>query len=284
MKKIIYLYKSGELIRKDYSLAYVIKPNNTYYIPIEQVDMIMCFGEVSLNKRVLGLLNIYHITILFFNYYDHYIGRFSSKKYADGKIIVQQALFYNNYQQRLKLAKIFIYGEFKNCLSLLKYYNKKGFCLINIIKQIEDSINHIEETQTIDQLLLLEAITKKTYYNSFDIILKNTIYKFNSRSKKPPKNEINCLLSYGYSLLYGTILSDIDKSSLMPQISFIHSLSKETDSLQFDIADVLKPIYIDRMIIRIIRKKQLKQSYFTYENESCYLNKEAPCQEWRIKE
>lgn len=275
MKKIIYLYKSGELVRKDYSLAFLTKSNNTYYIPVEQVDTIMCFGEITLNKRVFGLLNVYHISIMFFNYYGHYIGRFVPKKYADGKIIVHQVHMYENNEQRLLLAKSLTYGELKNCLSLLKYYNKKGFILSNIVENLKISIKNIEKIQSIEELLLLEAKAKKLYYSSFDIILNKNQYHFHVRSKNPPKNEINTLLSYGYALLYGTILSDIDKSSLISQISFIHSLSKENDSLQFDIADVLKPVYIDRLIIRIVRKNQLKKDYFTYDDETCRLNKDG---------
>ena len=59
------MYKSGNLKRKDNSLVLESKDKDDDYIPIEQVDMIICFSEVSLNKRVLALLNKYEISILF---------------------------------------------------------------------------------------------------------------------------------------------------------------------------------------------------------------------------
>lgn len=275
MKKIIYLYKSGELVRRDYSLAFIAKDNYCHYIPIEQIDFIMCFGEVTFNKRVLGLLNIYHVSIMFFNYYGHYIGRYSPKKYANGKVIVQQVLTYHDDIRRLLLARAFTTGEIRNCLSLLKYYHKKDILLGDMILLLEETFDAIKECPSVERLMLLEAKAKKIYYSAFDIILRNCPYSFEYRSKNPPKNEVNCLLSYGYSLLYGTVLSDIDKSSLIPQISFIHSLSKQSDSLQFDIADILKPVFIDRLVLRIVRKNQLKSIYFDYSKDACFLSKEG---------
>lgn len=86
MKKVVYLYKSGNLKRKDNSLVLESKDKDDY-IPIEQVDMIICFSEVSLNKRVLALLNKFEVSILF---YGNFIGRYAPKDYKDGRVLVHQ--------------------------------------------------------------------------------------------------------------------------------------------------------------------------------------------------
>lgn len=104
----------------------------------------------------------------------------------------------------------------------------------------------------------------------------NESLKFVKRSKHPPHNEINAMLSYGYSLLYALLLSIINRSSLQPQISFIHSISKESNSLQFDIADIFKPVFIDRLVFRLVRKKQVNQTHFdNHQDGRCYMNKEG---------
>lgn len=275
MKKVFYLYKSGELQRKDFSLLLQEKNGNVVYIPVEQINLIVCFGDVNLNKRVLGLLNSYSVSILFFNYYGDYIGRFTPKKYSDGKIIINQVNSYHNHK-RLYIAKKMIFTEVKNILSLLKYYNKKYHLLEQMIINVDNELNKLDTIESIEELLLLEAIIKKQYYSSFDYIIKNPNFIFKNRSFYPPLNEVNALLSYRYAILYANVLSDIDKSPLLAQISYIHSLSKQSDSLQFDIADMLKPIFIDRLILRMINKNQIKTNYFEYkENGACYLNKEG---------
>ena len=72
----------------DYSLK--DKKDYVSYIPIEQIDTLICFGEISINKRTLSLLNKHNIVILFFNFYGQYIGRFTPKQYLDGKILINQ--------------------------------------------------------------------------------------------------------------------------------------------------------------------------------------------------
>ncbi|MCR1960681.1 CRISPR-associated endonuclease Cas1 [Thomasclavelia cocleata] len=275
MKKVFYLYKSGELLRKDYSLVLQEKNGNIIYIPIEQINLIICFNDITLNKRVLGILNTYSISIFFFNYYGDYIGRFTPKKYSDGKIIVNQVNSYCS-EQRIYIARRIVQTEIKNVLALLKYYDKKYHLLHHIIEDINKYLIKLEEVETIEKLFLLEAQVKKIYYSSFDLIIKNPNFIFKQRSFYPPLNEINALLSYGYAILYANVLSDIDRSPLLPQISYLHSLSKQSDSLQFDLADMMKPIFIDRLILRMINRQQFNKSHFEYkENGVCYLNKDG---------
>lgn len=274
MKKVIYLYKSGQLVRQDYSLVLKDKKNNNYYIPIEQIDTIICFGEVSINKRCMGLLNTYHITVLFFNFYGQYIGRFSPKKVLNGKLLLQQIRAYENIEIRTGIAKTMISSSLLNCNALLKYYNKKGFLLKRNILFIEDVIKKLNDNN-VEQMMLWEAQARKKYYESFDIILKNEEFSFVSRSIRPPLNEINALLSYGYSLLYANYMSVLDRSKLYSQISFIHSISKTDEPLQYDLADILKPVLVDRLILSLCRHKQIKKSYFNYNESRCFLNQEG---------
>lgn len=275
MKKVVYLYKSGNLKRKDSSLVLESKDKDDY-IPIEQVDMIICFSEVSLNKRVLALLNKYEVSILFYNFYGNYIGRYAPKDYKDGRVLVNQVNKYRDESQRLYISKSILKASIKNMLSVLKYYRKKGKNLDELIKKLEDSVGTVPDIETMNELMLIEANAKQTYYKMFDVVLENENFKFKKRTKNPPQNEVNAMLSYGYALLYGIILSILDRSSLFPQISFIHSLSKDSDSLQYDLADIFKPIYVDRMVLRLIRKKQIKQSHFEYKPDGrCFLSKEG---------
>lgn len=77
-------------------------------------------------------------------------------------------------------------------------------------------------------------------------------------------------------MLYGIVLSIIDRSDLSSHISFIHSLSKSNDSLQLDLADIYKPVIIDRIMLRIIRKRQINDDCFEYGDDSrCYLNEKG---------
>ena len=275
MKRTIYLYKSGTLKRKDFSLACVTK-DETIPIPIRQVDLIICFSEITLNKRVLELLNAYGISIFFFTHNANYIGQFLPKQHYDGSCLVKQVHAYENEETRLYIAKQMTYVSLHNCLSVLKYYEKKGRNVVYEINEIEKIIGEIKSKESISELLLMEARVKQFYYHGFDEITKNKDFVFEKRMVCPPKNEMNAMMSYGYALLYSHYLSVLYRSSLLPSISFIHSLSKSKDSLQYDLADILKPVLVDRLIFRLIRKNQIRKDMFEYGIDgSCYLNKEG---------
>lgn len=274
MKKVVYLYKSGQLLQKDYSLFLKDKNSNNIYLPIEQIDTIICFGNITLNKQTLALLNRYKIVILFFNFYGQYIGKFSPKKYFDGKLLIEQINAFNQKEKREYIAYKIIYSSLKNCLALLKYYDKKG---INLEKEILSLVTIIDNclAKNIETLLILEANAKKIYYSCFDKILNSEKFKFNKRTKNPPENELNALMSYGYALLYANYLAVLDRSRLYSQISYIHSIIKCNESLHFDLADILKPVLIDRLILGICRHKELKKEYFEFKEDRCYLNKQG---------
>ena len=140
MKKVIYLYKSGRLLCKDYSLILKDKKDYVNYIPIEQIDTLICFGEISINKRTLSLLNKHNIVILFFNFYGQYIGKFTPKQYLDGKILINQIYAFENEMIRNHIARTMIISSLKNCLALLKYYNKKQIPLLDNIIEIASII------------------------------------------------------------------------------------------------------------------------------------------------
>lgn len=272
MKSIFFVYNSGQLSKKDNSLIFVGK-YKSFYIPVEQVDTIIFYGEITFNKRVLQLLNKYQIEAMFYNYYGTFIGKFVPKEYKDGKILVKQALAYNDEIKRLYIAKMITFYSMKNMIALAKYYRKKGKNLDVQIGKMEYYMSRVDSIENNERLLLLEARFKLIYYSIFDVILESEKFKFVKRTTRPPLNEVNAIMSYGYSLLYGIILSIIDRSDLSSHISFIHSLNKSNDSLQLDLADIYKPILVDRIMLRIIRKRQINEDYFEYGVDcKCYLN------------
>ncbi len=275
MKTNFYIYTSGELCRKDNSIVH-IKGDIKTYIPIEQLRDLYVFGEINLNKRVLSLLSNYNVSIIFFNYYGNIIGRYLPKKYKVGKYIVEQVNSFQNLKVRLYISKQIIEASMHNMLNIIKYYNRKYACFESESEQFNDLIGAIDNISSNEKLLLLEARSKQLYYSCFDSIIRNAIIKFVKRSKRPPENEVNAMMSFLYSLLYSNILTVIDTSFLLPEISYIHSINKHKASLHFDIADIFKPVIVDRLIFRLIKRNQIFKHHFEYkDNNRCYLNKEG---------
>lgn len=276
MKKPIYIFNDGELKRKDNTLFF-IKDNEKKTIPINAVSEIHVFGEIDINKRALEFLTKNKIPIYFYNHYGYYIGSYYPREYLNaGIIILKQAEFYLNKEERLFLAKSFVSGGLSNILKNLNYYKKtKEEKITPYIEQIEEKSKEINNKSSISALMALEGEIRKIYYDAFNVILNFEDFYFDKRTKRPPENPINALISFGNSLIYTTILSQIYRTHLDPRIGYLHETNQRSFSLNLDLAEVFKPIIVDRVIFSLINKKQIQLKHFEKEIDFTYLNEKG---------
>lgn len=262
MKKTIYIFSEGELKRKDNTL-YFETEGKKKYLSVEDIKEIMVFGEVSFNKNFLEFLSQKEILVHYYNYYGYYMGTFYPREHLNsGYMILKQAENYLSSEKRLILAKAFVLGAFKNIRQVLKYYQNRGKELAKYIESIEDLAEDIPSCDEIDKLMAVEGHIREYYYQAFDLITQNRDFRFVERSRRPPKNPMNVLISFGNSLMYSIILSEIYKTHLDPRIGFLHATNFRRFSLNLDIAEIFKPIIIDRIIFSLIAKKMITKSDF----------------------
>lgn len=276
MKKPVYIFNSGVLKRKDNTI-YFEKEEEKKIIPINSVSEIHIFGEVDLNKRVLDFLTQNKIPLFFYNYYGYYIGSYYPREYLNsGLIILKQAKFYLEKEERLFLAKNFLKGAIGNILQNLNYYKKsKEEFLKEIIEKIRKLSLEIDNREDITSLMALEGEARKVYYESFNIILNSGDFFFDKRTKRPPSNPLNALISFGNSLMYTTVLGQIYRTHLDPRIGYLHEPNQRSFSLNLDIAEVFKPVIVDRIIFSLINKGQIKLNHFDENIEYSYLNEKG---------
>lgn len=272
MKGVIFVFNSGELKRKQNTIYFEGDKGIKKFIPIENLNEIHIFGEVTLNKEILEFLTQKEVVLHFYNYYGYYIGSFYPREhYNSGYMILKQAEHYLDFEKRFKLARKFVQGAISNIERVLNYYNSRDIILDDIINKIKSLGEILLECKNIEQLMAIEGNVREVYYNAFDRIIDDEEFEFNERSKKPPKNRINALISFGNSLLYTTILSEIYKTHLDPRIGFLHTTNFRRFTLNLDISEIFKPIIVDRVIFYLLNKKIIKVSDFDQKLGGLYL-------------
>jgi CRISP-associated protein Cas1 len=272
MKTDFYLYRSGKLKRQDFSLVYIHDEAKTY-LPIGQIDSLFIFGHIEINQSVISLLNEHGIPICFFTFLGNYIGKYIPNRKHIGKHVIAHAIFVSNESKRLQVARKIVMASVKNMLFILKYYHKRKRIEETIVTKFKERMISFENQPNRDTLLLFEAEMKRIYYRMFDSIILNTCFSYNVRSQYPPQNEVNAMMSFGYAILYGKIEGDIHRSRLVLELPFVHGHSKLDSGLQHDIADIFKPIYIDRLIFNLINKKAINLTHFEKRDSGVYLNR-----------
>lgn len=265
MKKDIYIFSNGELKRKDNTL-YFEGEGKKKYIPVEQTDNIWVFGEVTVNKHFLDFAAQKEICIHFFNYYGYYCGTFYPREHLNsGYVLLKQAEHYLDSQKRIVIAREIVKASINNILIVLKYYNMRNVDLSDKIQSIEKFLDETDKCNDIEQLMAYEGNSRDIYYSTFSKILKNPNIEFTVRSRRPPKDKINALISFGNSVLYSVVLGEIYNTFLDPRIGFLHTTNNRRFSLNLDIADIFKPVIIDRVIFTSLNKRIITEKDFESE-------------------
>lgn len=272
--KDLYVFNNGRLKRKDHTILFINTDGQKRTLPIEQVENLHLFGEVDLNTSFLNLLQTYGIGVHVYNYYGYYSGSYiPRKKLLSGYVDVQQASFILRKKKRLYIAQQFVCSAAHHILRNLRRHKEVTLEQINLIE--EERIK-ILETNNIPTLMGIEGIIRRIYYQSFNKIIKNGFFFFDKREKRPPNNPINALISFGNSVMYTTVLSEIYKTQLNPTMSFLHEPTTSRYSLALDLAEIFKPLVVDPLIFSLINNRMLKEKHFNYVEESiCMLSEEG---------
>ena len=272
VKKPLVLLKSGELKREENTLVFITDNEGKKVVPVKSISEIEVFGELSINKRALEFLTQNKIPVHFYNRYGYYIGTFYPREFLNsGYVILKQAEHRLNPELRIYLAKSFVKGAALNILKNLKNYTSKAPNIIKVYEQISEILPNIDNSSKIPQIMAVEGQIRELYYSVFPEILNR--FSFESRTKRPPSDEINALISFGNTLLYTRVLSEIYATHLDPRIGYLHETNMRSFNLNLDIAEIFKPIIVDRLIFSLVNKNILKRSDFEREIGICYLNK-----------
>lgn len=240
-------------------------------IPVEDVDALWVFGELDLNARVLVFLARHKVPVHFFNYYGFYAGTFYPREYLHaGYLVVRQVRHYSNRRLRLGIAREFIGAGLHNILRNLRYYAGRGVELQGPTEAVQAEVLRLDGVKTIEELMGCEGRARAAYYRGFAGILRNG-EEFTKRTRRPPDNQVNALISFTNGLVYSAALTQIYRTQLDPTISFLHEPGARRFSLALDLAEVFKPILADRLIFKLLNNRQLSERDFAQDLNCCYL-------------
>ena len=267
--------QSGEFKRKDNTL-YFEWTEGRKFIPVEDTKEIMIFGELNINKSLLEFCTKNEIILHFFNYYGYYTGSYYPREhYNSGYMILKQAEHYNDENRRLTLARLFVEGAINNILRVLKYYRSRN-------REVDSYINGIEAfdienitIKSINELMAYEGNAREIYYKSMDTIINQADFEFQQRTRQPPNNRLNALISFGNMLLYTQVLSEIYQTHLDPRIGFLHATNFRRFSLNLDVAEIFKPLLVDRTIFTLLGRRQLSKKDFMKEGGGIWLSEKG---------
>ncbi|CAM4194689.1 type I-B CRISPR-associated endonuclease Cas1b [Saccharibacillus endophyticus] len=269
----VFIFSAGKLHRKNNTLYFVNEEGKSQPLPVEQTENIHLLGNVDFNSSLLHILTQHQVRLHVYNHYGYYDGTYYPRNSTiSGYNVVQQSSHYLNPAKRLFLAKAFIQSGVHHMVRNLR---KQGEATKPYVDTMVSRVALLDAATGIPQAMGVEGQCRQVYYEAFPFLLKNTGFEWSGRNKRPPKDPLNAMISFGNGVMYTTILSEVYKTALDPAISYLHEPSSKRFSLCLDIAEIFKPLLIDPLVFTLVNNRRIQPKHFRNEDGMYFLSEEG---------
>lgn len=271
-----HLINEGILTKRDFSLLFDGKDGKKY-IPVESTDSLYIYSNVIFSGKFFEFINEKGLNVSMIDRYGEKIGSFvPQNNHRNIKTELKQLRIYDDEKERLELARKLEIASVFNIRANLRYYKrrKEEQKLATTITDISALIKLLNEAKSVTQLMTIEAQARQKYYHCFNWILDDKDFIFEKRTRRPPEDPLNAMISFGNTLLYQRIANEINRTSLDIRIGIVHAAGSRPESLNLDLADLFKPILVDRTIFTLVNRKMMNaEDFVEVENNGIYLSK-----------
>ena len=287
-KNTLYVQTDNTHLSKDgMNVVARIERREVGRIPIHTLNSIVCIGNVYVTVPLMAFCAEEGVSIAYLTQNGRFQARVEGP--VTGNVLLRKAQYRSteDISQRLQLSGLFLIGKFHNQRSVarrtLRDYGStlksvRKAALAKFEQQATASIRTVSEgqIQDLDELRGLEGILARSYFSCFPHMMRVGGFTFEGRSRRPPLDPINCLLSFIYTLLVRDICGALESFGLDNQAGFLHSDRPGRPSLALDMLEEFRPCFADRLALSLLNRKQLLPKDFRrLENGAVQLTESA---------
>lgn len=269
---VLYLAEEGSIMGIEGDTFRIIQKNGVIRsVPILSVDGVVVFGGTQISSKAIQLLLEKDIPTAFLSNSGRYYGRLFSTETKSSKLRLEQIKSLEDKALMLSFAKEIIKGKILNCCYILNNLNRaRSFSEIKQkVNSLYQILKNIPLAKTIDSLRGYEGSAASIYYSTFPFVLNET-FGFKSRNKRPPKDPINSLLSFGYTLLMYHVYTAIVVVGLDPSFGYFHTVEDNRPSLALDLMEEFRPLIADQVVFDMVNHGMVKAEHFHTSDDGKY--------------
>ena len=273
----IYITENGAYLRKRGGHVVIGRNNEVLLeVPLERVDDVTVVDRVQVASALVTELLERNVPLSWISSYGKFYGSLVSNgtvdvlKHKKQFDLLEQGDFY------FKLAQKIVFAKIHNQLTILRRYNRNVSSeeVDTEIKNILAVRKNIFLTTDYRELMGYEGIISRIYFSALGNVVGEP-FRFTKRTKQPPRDPFNSMLSLGYSMLFNEILNNVISTGLHPYVGFFHRITKGHPALVSDLLEEWRAVIIDSMVLAIIKRNMISYDMFDITDDGCFLNSEA---------
>jgi CRISP-associated protein Cas1 len=266
IEHVVYIDEQGAYLRKDGSRLAVTKDGQPLAsIPLAHVDQLVLAGNVNLSTPLLKHLLRYDVEVVLLNSYGKYEGRFTPELSKNSVLRLRQYERSKEEAFRLQVAKGMVLGKTQNMRAFLMRGNRtRGSAALEAsIPQLTALLPSIEHAASVEALLGFEGAASHAYFQGFaELIGKDVAFDFQKRTRRPPRDPVNALLSLGYTLLCSDCMTAAQVAGLDPYVGFYHIAVHGRPALALDLMEEFRVLLVDSVVLTLINKGSIRPEDF----------------------
>ncbi len=273
-----YLSKEGETIVV--SVAREVKLR----LPIHTVSGIVCFGNVSMSPFLMGFCAEKDVAVSFLTEYGRFLARIKGP--VSGNVLVRREQYRRADKEDIssEIAASILSAKISNCRKVLQRSLRDHGDKIaadpveQVVKRLSRTLKEISGTIPLNVLRGIEGDAAANYFSVFDHLItsQKEDFSFNGRNRRPPLDEVNCLLSFLYTILMHDVRSALECVGLDPAVGFLHRDRPGRPGLALDMMEEFRPFLADRLALTLINLGQVtRKDFFRKDSTAVYMQDEG---------
>ncbi len=266
----LFVMTQGAYIRLEGETAKVEAEGKTLLqTPLHHLGGIVTFGNVMMSPHLMHKCASEGRGVCFLGMNGRFMARVVGP--VSGNVLLREAQYkaYSDERVRTNIARSIVAGKIQNLRAVilraareLEDQEKKE----DLAKTAGWMTNHLvrlKECKSIDEIRGYEGQSSADYFAVFDhmILAQRTDFKFDTRSRRPPRDRMNAIMSFLYALLLGDCTAGAEGVGLDPQFGFLHAIRSGKPALSLDLMEEFRPVLADRVALTLVNRRQIKAEH-----------------------
>lgn len=240
-------------------------------VPLHNLENVVCFSYPGASPALMGACAERNVGLCFLTPHGRFLARIVGK--VRGNVLLRKTQYQLSEKEEdsVKIASSFLIGKLSNCRKVIERALRDHAMLVDVqalsavSASLKESLKAVQGCKTIYDLMGFEGSAAKTYFGVFDqlILQQRQDFFFKERSRRPPLDNLNALLSFLYTLLTSEVSSALETVGLDPYVGFLHQDRPGRPSLALDLMEELRPVFADRLALSLINRQQINGKGFT---------------------